>query len=89
MEFCVQWKEEKQQQLKKKKEEEAKVEEDFCYCTASTLFGYSSGRYFTGGKVEMYACFFFFLGYPWLSTIASSPSFLSLVSVFAFFFMRP
>jgi hypothetical protein len=55
----VQWKEEKQQQLKKKKEEEAKAEEeDFCCCRASALFGYSSGRYFAGGKAEMYACFF-------------------------------
>ncbi len=31
--------------------------------------------------------FFFF--FPWLSTRASSSSFLSLVSVFASFFMRP
>jgi len=85
----VQWKEEKQQQLKKKKEEEAKVEEDFCYCRASALFGYSSSRYFAGGKAKIYACFFFFLGYPWLFLRASSPSFLSLVFVFASFFMRP
>jgi hypothetical protein len=55
----VQWKEEKQQQLKKKKEEEAKAEQNFCCYRASTLFGYSFGRYFAGGKVEMYACFFF------------------------------
>jgi len=45
--------------LKKKKEEEAKAEQDFCCCRASTLFGYSFGRYFAGGKAEMYACFFF------------------------------
>jgi hypothetical protein len=54
----VQWKEEKQQQLKKKKEEEAKAEEDFCCCRASALFSYSFGRYFAGGKAEMYECFF-------------------------------
>jgi len=41
--------------LKKKKEEEAKAEEDFCCCRASALFGYSFGRYFAGGKAEMYA----------------------------------
>jgi len=48
--------------LKKKKEEEAKAEEDFCCCRASALFGYSSGRYFIGGKAKMYACFFFSWG---------------------------
>jgi hypothetical protein len=54
----MQWKEEKQQ-LKKKKKEEAKVEEeDFCYCKASALFGYSFGPYFTGGKVECMRVFF-------------------------------
>jgi len=66
--------------LKKKKKEEAKVEEDFCCCRASALFDYSFGRYFARGKAEMYA---------WLSTGASSPSFLSHVSVFVSFFMRP
>jgi hypothetical protein len=56
----VQWKEEKQQQLKNKRKEEAKAEEeDFCCCRASALVGYSSGRYFAGGKAEMYACFSF------------------------------